>query len=216
MKYIGGENDSNKRITRRILLLLEGDWLVNEEGLRDLRREILEHYIQETMTDHQLALFLLNDIIRYWRTMAVDYEVRTSDSKGPKKPWAIRNIKLMFSRKLLYSSGLFSIALTADQTRSKKIKILEDLFSLPVVERMIDICGKRAMQPALKSYDLFLECISDSEKRQRLEHLCQKDRQNCDIFRGLKNEGHLFTRELLKLFENRFDSTHPIRRAVLY
>ena len=213
---IGGEDDSNNRITRRILLLLEGDWLVNKEGLHTLRRKILERYIQDSMTDHQLALFLLNDVIRYWRTMAVDYEFKTSDPSGPKKAWAVRNVKLMFSRKLLYSSGLFSIALTADQTRDKKIKILEDLFDLPVVERMIEICGKRAMKPVLDSYDRFLDSISDCNKRQHLEKLKTEARKEDKKFRDLKNEGHLFTRELLKLFESRFDSTHPIRRAVLY
>ena len=52
---IGGDDDSNKNITRRILLLLEGEWLFNKEGLQGFRREILERYIGEGMTDHQLA-----------------------------------------------------------------------------------------------------------------------------------------------------------------
>ena len=81
---IGGDDDSNKNITRRILLLLEGEWLFNEEGLRGFRREILERYIGEGMTDHQLALFLLNDIIRYYRTVAVDKVFEgTFDSTHP-------------------------------------------------------------------------------------------------------------------------------------
>src|ERR1051325_7688509 len=47
LKNIGGENDSNHKITRRMLLLLEGDWLFNDNGLKGFRRQILERYIGE-------------------------------------------------------------------------------------------------------------------------------------------------------------------------
>lgn len=67
----------------------------------------------------------------------------------------------------------------------------------------------------LTSYDVFLSKMSDGETRRHLDGL-QKGKRGDETFRNLKNEGHLFTRELLKLFENTFDSTHPIRRAVLY
>ncbi len=211
---IGGDDDSNKNITRRILLLLEGEWLFNKEGLRDFRREILERYIGEGMTDHQLALFLLNDIIRYYRTVAVDYEFKISGNGIP-KPWAIRNIKLVFSRKLLYASGLFSIAMTADRARNEKIEMLEDLFDRPVMERMIKICGKAAMEPVLTSYNCFLEKLEDLKTRKYLETL-EIEKRNDPIFREIKNEGHHFTRELLKVFESTFDSTHPIHRAVIF
>ena len=93
-----------KNITRRILFLLEGEWLFNENGLRDLRRQILERYIADGMTDHQLALFLLNDIIRYYRTIAVDYEFKTVEDDPPKP------CNTQHPRKFLYASGLFSIA----------------------------------------------------------------------------------------------------------
>ena len=211
---IGGDDDSNKNITHRILLLLEGEWLFNKEGLRGFRREILGRYIGDGMTDHQLALFLLNDIIRYYRTVAVDYEFKTSGNGDP-KPWAIRNIKLVFSRKLLYASGLFSIAMTADRARDEKIEILEGLFDRPVMERMKTICGEARMEPVVASYSRFLDFLGDPANR---KHLVDLDRSNRDDerFREIKNEGHHFTRELLKLFESTFDSTHPIRRAVVF
>ena len=214
LENIGGDNDSNQNITRRILFLLEGEWLFNEEGLRSFRREILKRYIRKEMTDHQLALFLLNDIIRYYRTVAVDYEFKISENGTP-KPWAIRNIKLVFSRKLLYASGLFSIAMTADRARDKKIEILEDLFSRPVMERMRTICGEERMEPVVESYNRFLKFLGDSEHRKHLETL-ERSKRDDERFREIKNEGHHFTRELLKLFEGTFDSTHPIRRAVVF
>lgn len=214
IENIGGENDDNPSITRRILFLLEGEWLFNENGVRSFRRNILDRYIHEEMADHQLAMFLLNDIIRYYRTVAVDYEFKTTEQDNP-KPWAIRNIKLVFSRKLLYASGLFSVAMTVDRTRDKKVEILEDLFALPVLERMTAICGHTSMESVMVSYNRFLENLEDVEIRRHLEKLKKSERED-PRFRELKDEGHHFTRELLKLFESTFDSTHPIHRAVVF
>jgi hypothetical protein len=214
LQNIGGANDSNHNITRRMLMLLEGEWLFNSEGLNQLRRQILERYIGEAMTDHQLALFLLNDVIRYYRTMCVDYEFKTNEGEKP-KPWGIRNIKLVFSRKLLYASGLFSVAMTADRARNQKIEILERLFGLAVLDRMVAICGQEEMQGVLKSYAYFLERLEHAHVRERLRKLALHERAD-PLFRELKNEGHHLTRELLKLFEATFDSTHPIHRAVIF
>jgi hypothetical protein len=214
IKNIGGGHDNNHNITRRMLLLLEGEWLFNGSGLKDIRRKILERYIADGITDHQLALFLLNDIIRYYRTMAVDYEFKTVETKNA-KPWAIRNIKLIFSRKLLYASGLFSVATTADRTRSQKISELERLFDLTVIDRMKAICGAAA-DPMLDSYNHFLSKLEDTSMRNHLDSLKKEQRQDDIIFRDLKNEGHHFTRELLRLFEITYDSAHPIRRNIIF
>ena len=211
---IGGDNDTNQKLTRRMLFLLEGDWLANETGFNDIRRKILERYVSSVVSDHALSLFLLNDVIRYYRTMTVDYEFKTSEGENP-KPWGIRNIKLVFSRKLLYASGLFSVAMTANLTRDKKIEELERLLKLPVLDRMIDICGKAKMENVSRSYDRFLEKMADPNTRNHLKSLGNNERDDL-LFRDLKNESHRFTRELLKLFEGTFDTTHPIRRAVMF
>jgi hypothetical protein len=209
---IGGDNDSNQKITRRMLFLLEGQWLFNADGLKRVRREMLERYVGKGISDHQLALFLLNDIVRYYRTIAVDYEFKTIEGE---KPWGIRNIKLVFSRKLLYASGLFSVAMTADRDREQKITILEELFEIPVIDRMTEICGKNKLEGVLESYDRFLERLEEHDVRERLKKLKMNERSD-PLFRELKNEGHHFTRKLLNLFEDTFDSTHPIRRAVVF
>ena len=73
LEHYGGSRDSNETITRRMLFLLEGDYLTNESEFKRIRLEIIRRYVGNTPADHQIAFYLLNDVIRYWRTMAVDY-----------------------------------------------------------------------------------------------------------------------------------------------
>ncbi len=213
LQNIGGREESNDSFTHRLLFLLEGEWLTNEIEFKKFRRELIERYVDATRQDHQLALFLLNDIIRYWRTMTVDYMYKTTE--GTKKPWAIRNIKLVFSRKLMYASGLFSVASTVDRGRAEKVDLLEKLFDIPVIERMKHICGHAQMSNALQSYDLFLERFESATVRAQLKDI-EPGVHSVQVFRELKNEGHHFTRELVSIFEKTFHRTHPIHRAVIF
>ncbi len=67
----------------------------------------------------------------------------------------------------------------------------------------------------MESYNSFLEQIEKADVRHRLINLKREERED-PLFRELKNGGHNFTRELMKLFEATFDSTHPIHRAVIF
>lgn len=209
----GGDRDINKTITRRMLYLLEGEYLTNKVKFQEIRRKIITMYVEETPHDHQIALYLLNDVIRYWRTMTVDYSYKTTEGG---KSWALRNIKLVFSRKLIYASGLFSIAMTADRTLSKKVEKLEELFSMAPLDRLNEICGLERVRRLRESYDFFLDRIDTPAIRLKLEELT-KDQKDHDVdYRALKNEGHRFTRELMSVFEATFHTTHPIYRAVVF
>lgn len=212
-RNIGGDADSNQNITRRMLFLLEGEHLTNEQKFLEIRRTILSQYVDETREDHNIAQYLLNDIIRYWRTMTVDYAFKIKE-RG--KAWAVRNIKLVFSRKLLYAGGLFSVAMTADRSSARKLEILEELFAMPALERLQRICGEERTRVLVRSYDRFLSAIDDPEVRGHLETLSKDERDEDAVFRDLKNEGYRFTRELMLAFEQTFHATHPIHRAVIF
>lgn len=106
--------------------------------------------------------------------------------------------------------------MTADHARDEKIKVLEKLFDMPVLDRMIHICGASAMERVIASYNHFLAQIEDASVRSHLNDLTLEQRPLDHEFRKLKNEGHHFTRHILSLFENTFGSVHPIRRAVIF
>lgn len=94
---IGGQGDDNINITRRMLLLLEGEWLHDQPKFNALRENVIGRYVNNKIREDQIALFLLNDIIRYWRTICVDYEHKIGNGKAAE----IRLLKLRFSRMLL-------------------------------------------------------------------------------------------------------------------
>lgn len=211
----GGSLDSNLTITRRMLYILEGEYLTCEDEFRRLRREIIERYVNHTPHDYQLAFYLLNDIVRYWRTLAVDYANKTFGD-GKRKPWAVRNIKLVFSRKLIYASGIFSVGVTADRTQSEKVDILESLFNKTPLDRMKTVCGEASVARLTEMYDFFLDRISKKELRDHLDGLSPDESRGDQQFRELKNMGHHFSRELMSLLSTTFHSSHPIHMGVIF
>jgi hypothetical protein len=212
VRNMGGQEDTNQRLTRRMLFLLEGEPLSERAGFRFARRALLDRYIASRVGDGMLPLFLLNDLIRYYRTIAVDYEYKTGEAD---KPWGLRNLKLVFSRKLLYASGLFALGAVRDGNAAAKIERLEALLDLTPLDRMAEICGAGAVRPILDSYDHFLDRLAKPGVRRHLEQLTRRERDD-PVFRDLKDAGYGFTRELAGLFETTFDHDHPIRRAIVF
>ena len=206
---LGGINDSNQKLTRRMLLLLEGYCLYGDAAFNRFRKQLLEEYIKETVSDHKSSRFLLNDIIRFYRTMATDFEHKTSE-KG--KDVNVRNIKLTFSRKLLYFSGIITIAETVQETRPDKIARTLQLLSKPPLERLEYVFNNRA-DKVLELYSHFLEKISDEKIRKLIEkHPIPKDGE----FRRLKNKSKHFSWALSAMLKDLYDDSHPIHHALTF
>lgn len=163
---IGGEDDTNTYITRRMLYLLEGEWVANEDGFNRLRLDLIARYISEDLDDQKIVRFFLNDVIRYWRTICVDFENKTADST---KPRAIRLVKLRLSRMLLYVAGIAAARQTVDRDAAAKREKLAELLAFPPLERLTQIHGQDAMMPVRALYATFLSALDREAVRSQLE-----------------------------------------------
>lgn len=213
IKNIGGPRDENKEITRRVLFLLESEWLFNRRGYEASFRRLIKAYVRDTITEHQICRFLLNDVIRYYRTIGVNFEHKTMVGG---KPWGDRNIKLLFSRKLMYFAGILAIAETAQQTPQAKRAILFTLLRISPIARIQAICGTAASFGVLNRYDSFLARLSTGKYRKLLVETRENRKGHTEEFRIFKNDGHNFSLQLSLLMSQTYDVAHPIHHALTF
>jgi hypothetical protein len=91
-------DDSDNLFTARMLLLLESQPIINNDAYGRHIQDVLTLYFRDKQSKRSFRpLFLLNDLLRYWRTLCLNYEARRHD---PTKHWRKKNINLKFSRKL--------------------------------------------------------------------------------------------------------------------
>ncbi|MGE0329340.1 MAG: DUF294 nucleotidyltransferase-like domain-containing protein [Ramlibacter sp.] len=212
-RNVGGNDDTNEKLTLRLLVLLEGDWLFGQAIFNEARRRLVEDiYVRAEISDHQIARFLLNDLIRYWRTIGVDFEFKTVEAG---KGWGIRNIKLVYSRKLMYFSGVLMVAETAQSTRATKVATLIELAKLTPLQRIDRVFGANCTR-MMSLYANFLEQIGDSLVRARFEGVTLERNTQSEEFKRLKNAGHHFSMQLEQLLKSTYPLGHPIHHALLF
>lgn len=207
---IGGMEDKNEFITRRMLLLLEGEWLYNESGFNEARARLLTQYVAPNIRADQICMFLLNDIIRYWRTICVDFEYKVQSDNKPRE---IRLIKLRFSRMLLFFAGIMAVGATHGLERDAKIAKLSELLALPAYERLTRLAGDKA-SPALELYAGFLLALDDPRVREALSQP-QSGQAESEEYQRLRAQAQQFRGNLLTLLKEHFGTDNPTVTALM-
>jgi predicted nucleotidyltransferase len=190
LHLIGGHDDSNRNTTQRILLLLESLAVCRSEAHERVIELVLHRYVSDdrgllfSKRNPLVPRFLLNDIIRYWRTITVDF-VNKQRTKGA---WALRNVKLRMSRKLLFASGMlacFSLELFGkdEQWRgeggvdpARVTRFLQQRLRLSPLEQMCEVLlrpgvSRETVLQVIEAYDTFMGMLADDEKRRHLSNL---------------------------------------------
>ncbi len=223
----GGANSDHRQVAQRIESLVEELFKPpNPRGAFNRYLEQQATYLNRQKDSYRVPRFLLNDVVRFWRTMAVDFAGKQWERGGV--GWGIRNAKLRLSRKLIYVSGLltcFSCALDVDlraKVNSGGDKGLEMVNHLRtavkktplavLAESLLLYDTRGEVSPLLfNAYNEFLGILNDPDKRKRLEDLRAEESLDDSLFAEIRRISDAFQSGLDKFFfENQ--NINPLTR----
>lgn len=216
---IGGEEDKNHNLSRRLLLLLESERISADHSEDSTGTAysrvvggILDRYLSHDSAFHSnhgkednIPRFLLNDVVRFWRTMCVDFAYKQIEQSG--KKWALRNIKLRMSRKATFVKGVLMCAAFYKkpteppemQARMMEIVstksldfILHELKSYKIKDDLI-------IQLFL-SYNNFLGMLNNEDLRERISDIPMEEVYNHADFLAARENANHFQKALTEIF----------------
>jgi predicted nucleotidyltransferase len=150
-------DDEGNYFTARMLMLLEAQPLLHEVEFRAEQAHLVQNYFRDGKGREDFRpLFLLNDVLRYWRTLCLNYEQTRHD---PSRKWRKKNVNLKFSRMVtVFGTVLPLMVLDADLRRPGA-----PLWELQPLERLalgLDTLADKALLPqwqsVLDAYEEFL------------------------------------------------------------
>lgn len=195
-RKIGGMYDTNEQLTYRALMLTEGQWLHHSEMAATFNEQIFAAYTRPQTSRGKFLSCLANDLHRYYRTLCVDYRFKVEEQA---KPWAIRALKLRYSRKLWHLSNLALQCWFVDQFQeegSSQGRVLLERLN----ERPLDKLGLAAhyfecetlLEPLLSAYEFYLLHLSDKATRSELRSLEYGGRKKNEIYMALRDNADRF------------------------
>lgn len=222
INFIGGNKETYNNLSQRILLLLESQALeidsLSNEAYERVTSSIINRYLEDDSIFksknpiQKIPRFLLNDFVRFWRTMCVDFAWKQREQEG--KKWAIRNIKLRLSRKLIFLAGILMLYKCyilghynhVEERKQAMIDIMKKYIRLTPLDILAEILPEINKDLTIKiydKYDEFLKIMNNSSERKTLEDLNQRDSYDNKIFLKGRGIGNDFDRLLSELFFGR-------------
>lgn len=222
VQKIGGREDTNENTTRRVLLIQESRAFGKPDAYTRTLKHIFSRYLKDDRglrfgsLPSKVPRVLINDIIRYWRTVTVDFVDKQRGQAG--HGWGLRNAKLRMSRKLIYATGMLTCfscdMLISEEARQDLLKnhstvgmeehLLWFIHKTPLeilatflVEREIK---KETAMKLFSSYNAFLALLDDGDKRDRLKNLSLDEISTDTVFGEVRSIARTFQDGLTALF----------------
>ena len=201
------EDDYDNLFTARMLLILESKCLYNEVGYNTLMDEVLNTYFRD-FEDHSSSFrptVLMNDIIRYWKTLCLNYENRRNDmNDGEQTKFQLKNIKLKFSRML---TCFGTVAAIGGLNPPVSLASVKSITTLPPLERLKDSVDQAS--------SLQRDCYGKiEEKYERFLDFCDNDDDEPDVMEAIFEDAEEFSKALYEMIKHNTDED-TFRRLVL-
>lgn len=171
METLGSPDDDKQNMfTERMLLLLESKCLYEENIYGEIIDNIVELYFRDhNGTQTFKPLFLLNDILRYWRTLCLNFE-QTRHNEA--RPWRKKNINLKYSRMLTIFATVFAIISKPLNTKEEIVELCK-LTPMQRFAQGLDMLNDESLKDDYKAfltyYGDFLEAKENGNIEKDLE-----------------------------------------------
>lgn len=169
LKSVGDAAEQYEVFGKRLLLLLETQPVFNDENYTQLIDSIVDSYAAKYVERDPKKewTFLLNDLIRYFRSLAVNYQW---DFNKEEEKWLLRNVKLRHSRLIMYG-GLLMLLGEASKERKDKVAWLKNHLKMTPLERLAWVYEQNKdwnFHRVAGLYDVFLLHLNNPETRKKL------------------------------------------------
>ena len=169
-------DDAENTFTARLLLLLESRPLTASSVHSKVIDDVIAKYWGEfpTHADSFMPAYLANDILRYWRTLCLNYEASTAGKTiNPDAKRKIKNYKLKHSRMLTCYSALFVLLHVFAKNGTVTVPDVQTMVYQTPIQRIEWVAMEAkgddlasVIQPLLELYERFLVVTGTSEQEQ--------------------------------------------------
>lgn len=188
-RELGGRHDDYKNyFTARLLLLLESKPLYNSKLYNRIVSDVIDAYYRDyhNHEDDFRPIFVVNDIIRFWRTLCLNYEHKRNREPNhqddelaamPRRNKShLKNLKLKFSRLLTCFSGVLILSRNRHTVKPEELRAFVEMTPLErltnISEEITDVRG--IVSKLRANYAWFLH-ITEQDSTEMLEWVGNKE-----------------------------------------
>ncbi|MUL66996.1 hypothetical protein BOO86_21150 [Mycobacterium sp. CBMA 234] len=220
INQVGLEGDTNSTHTVRMEVIQESVSLLNAEVHSKILGSTLRRYITLFEVPHDRPpRFLLNDMLRYWRQITVDYQAKTPVG-GQERKAVMRYLKLLMTRKNFIASSILPLIAPRDLEIPWET-YLKDIYAMPPLARLATVTVnapesvKSAVRTVFSTIDLFIKNTESEEKRTRWNTLAWESRKSDEGYRNFRAAAEELQQALEHIFLDWNDVAENTRRYLL-